>query len=60
MSSSMSSVAKWINLYLGFSSLLHAAITAWAALRLSRWWWFAISGPGFFVIIQLTALLVLP
>jgi intracellular septation protein A len=48
------------NLYLGFAFLLHAAATAWAALHLSRWGWFAVSGPGLYVFILLTALLVIP
>ena len=48
------------NLYLGFTFLLHAGITAWAALRLSRWGWFAISGPGLYAVIFLAALLVIP
>ena len=48
------------NLYLGFAFPLHAAATAWAALRLSRWGWFAVSGPGLYVVILLTALLARP
>lgn len=48
------------NLYLGFAFLLHATVTAWAALHLSRWGWFAVSGPGLYVVILLTALLVIP
>ena len=48
-----------LNLYLGFTLPLHAGLTAWAALRLNRWWWFAISGPGFFVALFGTQLLVL-
>lgn len=49
-----------LNLYLGFILPLHAGLTAWAALRLNRWWWFAISGPGFLVALFGTQLLVLP
>lgn len=45
-----------MNLYLGFALLLHAAATAWAALHLSRWWWFAISGPGFYIAVLFTGL----
>ncbi|HIG55726.1 MAG TPA: hypothetical protein EYG11_02970 [Candidatus Latescibacteria bacterium] len=48
------------NLYLGFAFLLHAAATGWAAVHLSRWGWFAVSGPGLYVVILLTALLVIP
>ncbi|MEE3260096.1 MAG: septation protein IspZ [Candidatus Latescibacterota bacterium] len=48
-----------LNFYMGFACLLHAAATAWAALRLNRWWWFAISGPGFFVVVFFTQLLAL-
>lgn len=46
-----------MNLYLGFALLIHAAATAWAALRLNRWWWFAISGPGFYVAVLFTGLI---
>jgi intracellular septation protein A len=45
-----------MNLYLGFALLLHAAATAWAALHLNRWWWFAISGPGFYIAVLFTGL----
>jgi intracellular septation protein A len=46
-----------LNLYLGFSFIAYSAATAWAALYLSRWWWFAISGPGLYVVILLTGAL---
>ncbi len=46
-----------MNLYLGFALLVHAAATAWAALHLSRWWWFAISGPGLYIAVLFTGLL---
>ncbi len=48
------------NLYLGFAFLLHAGATGWAAVHLSRWGWFAVSGPGLYAVILLTALLVIP
>ena len=48
------------NLYLGFAFLLHAGATGWAAIHLNRWGWFAISGPGLYVVILLTALFVIP
>ena len=48
-----------LNLCLGFTLPLHASLTAWAALHLNRWWWFVISGPGFFVVLFGTQLLVL-
>ena len=48
------------NLYLGFAFLLHAGATGWAAIHLSRWGWFAVSGPGLYVVILLTALFVIP
>jgi intracellular septation protein len=47
------------NLYLGFASLLHAGLTAWAALRLSRWWWLAISSLGLYLAAFLAALLAI-
>lgn len=46
-----------MNLYLGIALLFHAAATAWAALRLNRWWWFAISGPGFYITVLFTGLI---
>jgi intracellular septation protein A len=45
------------NLFLGFALVLHAAATAWAALNLSRWWWFAISGPGLYIVVIFTGLI---
>lgn len=33
----------------GVGLLMHAALTAWAAMRLSNWWWLAIRGIGFYV-----------
>jgi len=44
------------NLFLGFTLALHAAATAWAALNLNRWWWFAISGPGLYIVVIFTGL----
>ena len=48
-----------LNFCLGFTLPLHAGLTAWAALHLNRWWWFVISGPGFFVVLFGTQLLLL-
>ncbi|MBL6990554.1 MAG: septation protein IspZ [Bacteriovoracaceae bacterium] len=39
--------------YLGYSMLLHGLITAWAAIKLSNWWWLAIRGFGFYFLIFL-------
>ncbi len=33
----------------GWAMIAHAAVTAWAALKLSNWWWLAIRGIGFYV-----------
>lgn len=35
---------------IGWLFLLHAALTAFAALRLSKWWWVAIRVPGFYLL----------
>ena len=43
------------NLYMGFGFTIYAIACAWAALRLSRWWWLAISGPGLYLIIAICA-----
>jgi len=40
-----------------FWFLLHAALIAWAALRLSKWWWFAIRVPGFYIILFVACLI---
>ena len=46
--------ASWT---LGLSFLLHGFFTAWAALKLSNWWWIAIRGIGFYVFMLLGILL---
>ena len=33
---------------IGVGFILHAGATAWAALKLSNWWWIAIRGIGFY------------
>jgi hypothetical protein len=33
----------------GIGLLLHAAVTAWAALKLNNWWWIAVRGVGFYL-----------
>ena len=43
------------NLYMGFGFIVYAIACAWAALRMSRWWWLAISGPGLYLIIAICA-----
>lgn len=48
------------NLFMGFGFLAYAAACAWAALRLSRWWWLAISGPGLYLIAFISAALAMP
>jgi len=58
-SPTMAATLTQFNLYLGFGFLIHALVTAWAALRLNRWWWFAISGPGLYLIFLLAALVAL-
>jgi len=35
--------------YMGYAFLLHAGVTLWAALKLSKWWWIAMRGIGFYV-----------
>ena len=34
--------------YLGYALLLHAGLTAWAAFKMSNWWWVLIRGVGFY------------
>lgn len=48
------------NLHLGIGLLAYAAACAWAALRLSRWWWLAISGPGLYLVALISAVLAMP
>lgn len=33
----------------GVALFMHAALTAWAAYRLSTWWWIAVRGVGFYI-----------
>ncbi len=46
--------------YLGYTLLIHAMLVAYAAIKLSNWWWIIIRGVGFyvamFIAIQLAAL----
>ncbi len=42
-------IAEW-NYYLGYSLLIHAAITAWAAFKLNNWWWIFMRGVGLLVL----------
>jgi intracellular septation protein A len=43
-------------LYLGIGLLLHALATAWAALKLSNWWWIAMRAIGFYAFSFLAAI----
>jgi len=43
-----------VNMILGFMLLLHSAIVAWAAVKLSNWWWIAIRGIGFYLFLALS------
>lgn len=38
---------------LGWWILAHAGLTAYAAVRLSKWWWFAVRVPGFYAVLIL-------
>lgn len=44
-----------MSLYLGFGLIAHAAVVAWAALRLRSWWWFAARGAGFYAMVFVVA-----
>ncbi|MCE9596454.1 MAG: septation protein IspZ [Spirochaetia bacterium] len=44
---------------MGFWFLLHAALTAWAAMKLSKWWWFAIRVPGLYIIMLLACFIAI-
>jgi len=35
--------------YFGYSLIAHGLVTAWAAIKLSNWWWLAIRGFGFYI-----------
>lgn len=37
------------NFILGIALLIHAALVAFAALKLSNWWWIAVRGLGFYL-----------
>ena len=38
-----------VTLNTGIALLLHGILTAWAAYKLSTWWWIAIRGVGFYL-----------
>ena len=40
-----------MSLYLGFGLIAQAAAVTWAALKLSSWWWLAVRGAGFYLMI---------
>lgn len=42
-----------VSLYLGLGFLLHSVLVAYAALRLSNWWWLLIRGIGLYVMMAL-------
>lgn len=44
---------------MGFWFILHAALTCWAALKLSKWWWFAIRVPGLYLIMILACIVAI-
>lgn len=44
---------------MGFWFLLHAGLTAWAAVKLSKWWWFAIRVPGLYLIMMLACFIAI-
>ena len=41
-------LCKLTSHYLGYAFLAHAGVTLWAALKLSKWWWIALRGIGFY------------
>ncbi len=43
---------------LGWGFLLHAALVAYSAFRMSKWWWLIIRGVGFYVMLFVCAMLV--
>jgi hypothetical protein len=42
--------AQTMSRSLPFLLVLHAGLTAYAALRLSTWWWFVVRVPGFYLL----------
>lgn len=45
------------SLYMGFGCIVHAAAVAWAALRLSNWWWLVTRTGGAYLIVFLVVFL---
>ena len=45
----MQKVLRLSGLTVGLSLILHGLLSAWAAFKLSRWWWLVISGLGIYV-----------
>lgn len=45
--------------YCGFAFIAHGGVTAFAALKLSNWWWIAIRGIGFYVLFSLAFFLAI-
>ena len=37
--------------YLGWGLILHALLVAYAALKMSNWWWLIIRGIGFYLVL---------
>jgi len=42
--------------YSGYALLLHAGLCAWAALKLSNWWWIAVRVLGFYILLFMAAM----
>ncbi len=47
-----------LSLILGFGFIIHAGLVAYAAFRLSNWWWLIIRGIGLYIMLFLCCLLV--
>jgi intracellular septation protein A len=47
-----------LNTYLGLGFLIHSALVAYAALKLSNWWWIIIRGIGLYVMMTICVVLI--
>lgn len=53
----MQNLLARLSCYLGFGFLLHASVVAYAAFRMSNWWWLIIRGIGLYIMMALCVLM---
>ncbi len=44
---------------MGWLFLIHGSLTAFAALKMSKWWWFAIRVPGLYILLFIFSLIAM-